>query len=241
MLRVKLVQGIFGNDAGEDEDPTQLKRYFVNSPKFEDFFDDSQKICVVSGKKGMGKSALLTYFYETLIEVEENEFVIKETGNSLLGLCKIDSNDQAYLENYWKSVICQRINLEIGRKINLPINSTELAMVEKSEIMGFKGKNILRSLLERIKIKADINIPLAINISAETPQSIDNKYEPQYLLANYLSKKQDYKVWILIDDIDAKYLDDEPNQARVGAFFSAIRSLTNEVKGLYVRTTIRSV
>lgn len=239
MLRVKLVQGIFGNDAGEDEDPIQLKRYFVNSPKFEDFFDENKKVCVVSGKKGMGKSALLTYFYETLKEETDNEFVIKETGNSLLGLCQIDSSDQAYLENYWKSVICQRINLEIGRKINLPISSTELAMVSKSEIMGFKDKNILRSLLERIKIKTEFNTPLG-GLSAEISQSSESETDPQYLLANYLKRKSDYKVWILIDDIDAKYLDDEYNQARVGAFFSAIRSLTNEVNGLYVRTTIRS-
>ena len=48
------------------------------------------------------------------------------------------------------------------------------------------------------------------------------------------------KIWILIDDIDAKYLDDEKNQARVGAFFSAIRSLANEMEGLYIRSTIRS-
>lgn len=34
MLRINLHDDIFGNEAGEDEDPKVLEKYFVTTPKF---------------------------------------------------------------------------------------------------------------------------------------------------------------------------------------------------------------
>lgn len=59
MLRVNLKDNIFGNEAGEDEDPKILEQYFVITNKFDKFLDFERKISVVNAKKGMGKSALL--------------------------------------------------------------------------------------------------------------------------------------------------------------------------------------
>ncbi len=119
MLRINLNDEIFGNEAGEDEDINVLESYFVENPKFSKFFNFDKKISVVSAKKGMGKSALLSVFHQKLLD-NNKKFVIRETGNNLLGLGNFHSTDQAYLENYWKQVICQRINIEIGSKISLP-------------------------------------------------------------------------------------------------------------------------
>jgi len=46
-------------------------------------------------------------------------------------------------------------------------------------------------------------------------------------------------VWILIDDVDAKFVDTEEQHQRVGAFLSAIRSLAFNVQGLRIRASIR--
>ena len=229
MLRINLNDEIFGNEAGEDEDIEILESYFIDNPKFSKFFNFNKKISVVSAKKGMGKSALLSIFHQKLVDVQK-KFIIRETGNNLLGLGDFQSTDPAYLENYWKQVICQRINIEIGSKICLALNDTDISMVEVSELNGLKGKNLLSALLDRLSIK----IPLLPEKKQIT------QVDPIALLNRYQEENQDEEIWLLIDDIDAKYLDDELNQARVGAFFSAIRSLCNEMNGLNIRTTIRS-
>ncbi|MGY5770038.1 hypothetical protein ACXHQE_17505, partial [Vibrio cincinnatiensis] len=41
-------------------------------------------------------------------------FLIRVTGNELLGLGDFSSKDQAYLENYWKRIICKKVIIEIG-------------------------------------------------------------------------------------------------------------------------------
>mgnify|MGYP000905324185 CR=1 FL=1 len=229
MLRINLNDDIFGNEAGEDEDPKILEKYFVTTPKFNKFFDFERKISVVNAKKGMGKSALLMTLNQKLIEDNQN-FVIKETGNNLLGLGDFSSTDPSYLENYWKQVICQRINIEIGNKIKFALDDTAISLVEAAEINGFKSKNLLSALLDRLEIK----LPLI-------PQKkVKSSVDPIALLKNFQETHKNEKIWLLIDDIDAKYLDDEKNQAKVGAFFSAIRSLANEMDGLYIRSTIRS-
>lgn len=229
MLRINLHDDIFGNEAGEDEDPNILERYFVTAPKFNKFFDFDRRISVVNAKKGMGKSALLMTLNQKLIDSNQ-KFVIKETGNNLLGLGDFSSTDPSYLENYWKQVICQRINIEIGNKIKFALDDTTISLVEAAELNGFKSKNLLSALLDRLEVK----LPLLLQKKTKAP------VDPIALLQNFQNSYKDEKIWILIDDIDAKYLDDDKNQARVGAFFSAIRSLANEMDGLYIRSTIRS-
>lgn len=55
-----------------------------------------------------------------------------------------------------------------------------------------------------------------------------------------LQKSTDTTVWLLIDDIDAKYIDTPDQQARIGAFFSALRSLAFTVEGLRIRASVRT-
>ena len=174
MLRINLHDDIFGNEAGEDEDPKVLEKYFVTTPKFNKFFDFDRKISVVNAKKGMGKSALLMTFNQKLVE-NNQKFIIKETGNNLLGLGDFSSTDPSYLENYWKQVICQRINIEIGSKIDFALNDTTISLVEAAEINGFKSKNLLSALLDRLEIK----LPLALQ-KKSTPQ-----VDPIALLKNF--------------------------------------------------------
>src|SRR5690606_22170439 len=63
---------------------------------------------------------------------------------------------------------------------------------------------------------------------------------PESVLQNYQDCNGSSNVWILIDDIDAKYKDTEEYQSRVGSFFSAIRSLAFDMNNLYIRASVRS-
>ncbi|MBK1891052.1 hypothetical protein Undi14_13500 [Undibacterium sp. 14-3-2] len=224
---------LFGNEAGEDEDQALLNEHFVDHDSFNHFFDPNKHLSVASARKGMGKSALISQLKYRL----ENEdaygkpVVVKAKGNELLGLGDFTSKDQAYLENYWKRIICKKIIIEIGRTIGFAFSSDAISMVEIAEIDGLKGRNLVGGLISRIKAK----IPF---LDAEIKSSIPENYES--LLASYQSGFSERTVWLLIDDIDAKFQNTVDYQARVGSFFSAIRGLAFEQNNLRIRATVRS-
>lgn len=224
---------LFGNEAGEDEELETLNSYYIDNDEFYDFFDPENRLSVVSARKGMGKSALLSRLeYKLRNNAEYGEpIVIRVTGNELLGLGDFSSKDQAYLENYWKRIICKKVIIEIGSRIGFALSSDEIAMVESAELDGLKSKNFIGGLLARVKGKIPlINMEIKNNI----PENLTT------LLSTYQEKHEDSKVWILIDDIDSKYVDTEEYQARVGSFFSAIRSLAFNTQNLNIRSTVRS-
>lgn len=221
---------LFGNDAGEDEDIDVLNSYYVDASDFDDFFDQSIRLNVVSARKGMGKSAMISRMTSKLKE-KNNSLVIRVAGNALLGLGDFQGKDQAYLENYWKQIICKKIILEIGNTIGFALSSDEMSMVEIAELEGMKSKNIIGGLISRVKGK----LPL---VSVEVKQSFPKN--PESLLQNYQDQHENSNVWVLIDDIDAKYKDTEEYQSRVGSFFSAIRSLTFDMNNLNIRASVRT-
>lgn len=224
---------LFGNEAGEDESLEILNSYYIDNNDFDDFFDIDENLSIVSARKGMGKSALLSRLeYKLKNEIKYNHpIVIRVKGNDLLGLGKFCGEDHSYLENYWKQIICKQIIVEIGEKIGFALTSDEMSMVELSEIEGLKSKNFVGGLISRIMGK----IP-GLNIEVKGFQPTDLKG----LLQRYQNDHQNSRVWILIDDIDAKYQNTREQQARVGSFFSAIRSLSFTMSELNIRASVRS-
>jgi hypothetical protein len=235
---------IFGNDSGEDEPPELLAAYFVDIPEFKRFFSQDQKLAIVRAKKGMGKSALLShlaYRIEHSAAKDEKSLVIKITGNDLVGLADFSGTDQAVLENKWKQVICKRICLEIAKRIDFAASDDQMGLVEMAELEGFKGRNLVSSLKHRVGgvidglSKSLLGVNVGAAIGAAAPQA--RAYEE---ILDRLNEMKESTVWVLIDDIDAKYVDTVENQQRVGAFFSAIRSLSFSLEGLRMRASVRT-
>ena len=224
---------LFGNEAGEDEDLEVLNSYYIDNSDFDEFFDGDERLSIVSARKGMGKSALLSRLEYKLMEEPsyDSPIVIRVKGNELLGLGQFTSSDHSFLENYWKQIICKKIIIEIGSRIGIALSSDKISMVELAELDGLKNKNIIGGLVSRVigKIPA-----IDGNLKTFTPENTIN------LLKGYQERNTNSNTWILIDDIDAKYQNNIESQARIGAFFSAIRSLAFELKGLNVRATVRS-
>lgn len=234
MLRINLNdKKLFGNDAGEDEDLEVLNSYYIDHPDFEDFFSEDERLSIASARKGMGKSALLSRLEHKLRHDPKynSPIVIRVKGGELIGLGEFKGEDHTYLENYWKQIICKRIIVEIGKNIGLALNSNDVSMVELAEIDGLKGKNIIGGLISRLSGKLPA---LNVEIKSSYPENLDR------LLNDYQDRNKNSMVWVLIDDIDAKYKNTSENQARVGSFFSAIRSLSFDQNNLNIRTTIRS-
>lgn len=55
------------------------------------------------------------------------------------------------------------------------------------------------------------------------------------------SENREYQtVWLLVDDVDASFKDTDRQQLIVSSFFSACRFIAREMKGINIRTTVRS-
>lgn len=230
---------MFGNDSGENERDQALREYFVELPEFRKFFNEANQLGIVRARKGMGKSAMLKVLSLKRKEQRPDDLVIFTTGNELIGMGDFSGKSHAYLENHWKQVVCKRICIEIGRSINLALTDLEMSMVEAAELEGFKNLNLLSALTERTgnMLQRALTAAGGANILDATQKR--GVVNPEQALKNFQSKG-DRNVWVLIDDIDAKYVDNDESQQRVGAFFSALRSLAFNVSGLRLRASVRT-
>jgi len=223
---------LFGNDAGEDEELEVLNAYYIDNTNFYDYFDPSERLSIASARKGMGKSALLSrleYRLKTEHPVFQSPIVIRVKGNELIGLGDFQGFDHTNLENYWKQIICKRILIEVGNQVNIALTGNEISMITLAELEVAKTKNIINALISR-----------TIEKTAENGNESPKHNNAEIQLQQYLDTHVNKVVWLLIDDIDAKFQNTVESQARVGSFFSAIRSLAFDYKGLVVRTTVRS-
>jgi len=230
MLKINLADGtLFGNDAGEDEIPDVLASYFVNQDSFEPFLNRKNRLSIVRSRKGMGKSALISRFGYDLDNDEKHQIVIRVTGSQVMGISMPENYDNIYLKNYWVRVLCARINFEIGKSIGFAFSDQSMAMVENAEIAGFRDKNIVSALISRI---SSSKIPIEI-----TQPEIKNH---ESLLQRAMEQEKDREVWLLVDDIDSTYVNNEQQQALVSNFFSAARSIVRDIRKVNLRATIRT-
>ena len=194
----------------------------------------------------MGKSALLSHLKYRLTDevhpIDRDAIVVRVTGNDLIGLADFSGTDSTLLENRWKQVICKRISMEMASQMGFAMSDDAMSLVEAAEIEGIKGRNLVSGLMTRLA-------PLIESASKATTKGIlslktNNPTDPKNLgyehILRRLQKSTDTTVWLLVDDIDAKYVDTPDQQARIGAFFSALRSLAFSVEGLRIRASVRT-
>lgn len=238
-------EAIFGNDNGEDEDPKILAGYFLEHQSFVKALDKDRRLEIVRARKGMGKSALLSHLKYRLVEdsnpIDPEAIVIKVTGNELIGLADFSGTDSSKIENRWKQVICKRISMEIATHIGFAGSDDTMSLIEAAEIEGLKGKNLVSGLMSRIGSAVDLASKAltngALSLSNKNPTDTDALgYEH---ILRRIQRSKEANVWLLVDDIDAKFVDTPEMQVRIGAFFSAIRSLAFSVEGLRVRASVR--
>lgn len=227
--RIFLDGNLFGNDAGEDESIEKLNEYFLITPEQDLFFSESTRLSFVRARKGMGKSALLCYTASKIENENPDDIVINIKASELNVEPDISCTNALKYVNMWQQIICSRINNEIGKHINVAFSDDKMSVVEVSEINGFKGKNFISAIIDRFIVNED-----KVKISKG---NITNDCE---VLKRIQSLNKSNNVWIFIDDIDATYIDNESNRLFVSTFFSACRLLTQNIKGINIRASVRT-
>lgn len=221
---------LFGNDAGEDETPEILSSYFLEKEEFVPFFAVDTRIAFVRSRKGMGKSALLSELAYRTSKTRRGDLVIYVKASDLIAIQSINSDNAGALVYGWQQRICTRVSLELGRLVNHAFSDDSIKVVEQAEVAGFRGRNLVGSLLDRLRIKAG-----GVEIGRNIPSIGDSKETLKRLSAN-----ESINVWLLVDDIDATFANSAKERLSVSTFFSACRNLVQAVQGVNIRASVRS-
>ena len=225
---------LFGNDAAEDENRSVLMSYFVDQPAFSKFLDRRRRLMIATGRKGMGKSALLVRCAELLrSEDAEGTLVVKRVPSQLVALREPpNTEDHSLLENYWKQVICGAINMELAERIGFAWTDNQLALVESAELAGFTERNLVGSLMSRLVSKIKMG---AVELAPVARPSANHEE-----LLKRVDRERGKSIWFLLDDLDAKFQNTARQQAFISAFLPACRSLVTDTQGIGIRATLRS-
>ena len=221
---------LFGNDAGEDEHPEVLNSYFLEKQEFQPFFNLGRNLAFVRSRKGMGKSALLREAMYRRQLADEGELLLYVKASDLIALQEIDSSSPGALVHGWQQRICSRVNLELGSTLRFAVSDDATTLVEGSEVAGFRGRNLVGALLDRLKVKA-----AGFELSRERVQMGDS-----HALLRRFSENKEIRVWIYVDDVDATFLNTDAERLKVSTFFSACRNLASSVEGLNIRASVRT-
>lgn len=218
---------LWGNEAADDEDPEILNSYFVSRPEWREFFEPETGLSIARARKGMGKSALLSECAFRLT-ARTSDLVILIKGADLAAQREfkiLSPMEQVY---DWQQRICAIVNRRLGEQIGFAVTDDAIALVETAELSGFKSRNIVGALVDRLRRKIG-------PVELEKISIVDNKA----LLNRYLSQEKT-SVIILIDDIDATFTDTPVDRLRLSTFFTACRELVFNFKGISIRTAVRS-
>ncbi|WP_153006755.1 P-loop ATPase, Sll1717 family [Aeromonas schubertii] len=220
---------LFGNDAGEDEIPEVLNSYFLEKREHAAFFNENHRLSFVRSRKGVGKSTLLREAMFRRERMSQGEILLYVKASDLVAFQNVDSSTPGALIHGWQQRICSRINFELGSTLKVALSDDKMSLIEQAELSGFRGRNLVGSLLDRMRIKVkDVEIHRE-RITSKNPESL-----LQRVMENNV------RVWIFIDDVDATFLNSEDERLRASTFFSACRNLCNSVSGLNIRASVRT-
>jgi len=218
----------FGNEAADDADPEELASYFVEQNMFRDFLRPGKALLIATARKGVGKSALLQWTAHKLAASEEAPVVIRCRGADLVrsrfSLTSPLQNPNDHIRD-WMTRICAVINRQLALNVGLALTDDKITLVETAELEGYKSRNLVGCLLDR----------LHRILEKQAPEKLQVKDEIQML-----RRAKNTNVWVMIDDLDATFQNTTEESLELSTFFSACRYLLQDVKGLVVRATMRT-
>ena len=218
----------FGNEAADDADPEELASYFVEQTMFHEFLSSRKRLLIATARKGVGKSALLQWAASKIQDGDKDALVIRCRGADLVrsrfGLTSPLENPNDRIRD-WMVRICALVNRQLALNIGLALKDDAITLVETAELEGYKSRNLVGCLLDRLHGVLDKRSPDKL------------KAKDEILL---LQRVKNRNVWIMIDDLDATYQNTEAESLELSTFFSACEYLLRDMEGIFVRATMRT-
>ena len=222
----------FGNEAGDDATAHELFSYFVEQDTFAPFLSHRKRLLVATARRGVGKSALLRWIGHKLQQDAGGDLIISIRGADLVrerfGLTGQLRTPNDYIHD-WMIRICSLINRYLAKEIGFAMSDDSISLVETAEIEGFKSRNIVGCLIDRLQTLLE---------KGRTTNKIKTKSEVELL--KRVATGRDRRVWLIVDDLDATFQNTPEEKQSLGTFFSACRYLARDVEGLNFRIAIRT-
>lgn len=218
----------FGNETADDTNIEELLPYFVEQPQFNNFITPSSRLCISTAKKGVGKSALIQWAAYAIKKNEPDAIVIKCRGADLSGI-RTNLQDQLRTPNdhirNWMIKLCALANRHLAAQLHLALTDDQITLVEAAELDGFKSKNLVGCLVDRLS-------GLLTKGGVQKPPAADE--------VALFHRAGPVNLWFLIDDLDATFQNTDRENLELGTFFSACRYLVQDNKDVHIRATMRS-
>jgi hypothetical protein len=218
----------FGNEAADDPDAGELASYFVEQEMFQKFLNPRQRILIATARKGVGKSALLQWTAHKIQGGDANTLVIRCRGADLVrsqfNLTAPLNTPNDHIHD-WMVRICALVNRQLALRIGLALTDDSVTLVETAELQGYKSRNLVGCLIERLQTLLDKRGLTKLKAHDEL---------------QLLKRVNEGQVWILIDDLDATFQNTPAESLQLSTFFSACRYLTQDMKGIFIRVTMRT-
>lgn len=201
---------MFGSLAAEDDDSNNLTNYFFKTTLFDELVTD-EKVKIVQGYKGTGKSAMLKMAFEHFQQL--NYFCLWIKPDDFPNVRKDSQDGSLDLIAVWKSDLRDLIvEKAYNNFLNEPKPSNHVF-------------NTISSLTDMFKF----------NINKIG--TVDYSKVKQNISHNFLANK---KIYIFIDDLDRGWNGDKESIDRISSLISAVRDLSNDDEGLKFRLSLRS-
>lgn len=109
-----------------------------------------------------------------------------------------------------------------------------MALVEEAERQGFKGRNLLSAIFERVPVKGKAHLG---GVELEAAAKKLGATNPEATVRRWLSGRD--PVWLFVDDVDQNFQNNTLGKMKVASFFVACREITNSVPELRIRAAVR--
>lgn len=221
MSRVTL-RKIFGSEMAQ-EDPNFLSYAMPRNDYLKPLIDEENRVIILNAARGSGKSGLLLSLSNEL-EAQSNNVIIKRDYRDMVfPPGELSVNDAI---NYWKNTILSQIVAHIGNSKGWAFFDDDVFAVELSEALGVKKKNVLTSVLSRLKFKGS---PIE-RCEFDGNLSLDQ--------LSRIIQTTTAKFWLMLDEMDDIYDNGDQINLLIG-LLQTVGYLGVRLPNLWVRLTIR--
>ncbi|MBD8644182.1 hypothetical protein IFT63_11365 [Stenotrophomonas sp. CFBP 13724] len=213
---------LFGNEMAEDEEESLFSAYAYERSEFTSFIDSSAKLKVVRAYKGEGKSALLRW---TFLRLKTFKNVIAHSAYASSLVPSALSTSEPLCVRLWKEAFIRVAAGALGARIDFKFSDDVVGLREEADRGGFAERGFVSAILARLK-----DIPGKPELAGLA--------DPLQALRR-VAGANDVQIWLVIDDLDENFRDTEEDGIRIATALVAMRQLSNEVKEVRFRTSIR--